>query len=179
LISAATALASGNAALSSAATAQASGNAAQFTANTALVSGNAALSRAGGTMTGQIVFAAGQQITTSVNLSGGVSGAVPYQSAPGTTAFLSPGTSGQLLTTQGADQAPAWISFSPSTTLGAVGTYAFCKNSNAVSAGDLVSFSLLSYSGTNNLTGASVAAGTWRAMGSAGGNFATLYLRVS
>lgn len=90
-----TALASGNAALSSAAVAQASGN--------------AALSRAGGTMTGPIIFANGQQIATAVNLSGGISGAVVYQSAPNLTAFLSPGVSGQVLATQGNNQTPRWI----------------------------------------------------------------------
>lgn len=89
------ALASGNAALSSAVVAQASGN--------------AALSRAGGTMTGPIIFAAGQQINTAVNLSGGISGAIHYQSAPNQTAFLSPGVSGQVLATQGSNQIPAWI----------------------------------------------------------------------
>lgn len=95
------ALASGNAALISAATAQASGIVAQ-------ASGNAALSRAGGTMTGPIVFASGQQINTAVNLSGGISGAVPYQSAPSLTTFLSPGVSGQVLTTAGSGLAPLW-----------------------------------------------------------------------
>ena len=89
--------------------AQASGNAAQVTANTALASGNAALSRAGGTMTGPIIFANGQQINTAVNLSGGISGAIAYQSAPNTSAFLSPGVSGQVLATQGSNQNPTWI----------------------------------------------------------------------
>lgn len=87
----------------------ASGAAVLNTANQALSSGNAALSRAGGTMTGQVIFANGQQINTAVNLSGGVSGAVPYQSAPNTTTFLSPGTSGQVLATQGSNQVPQWI----------------------------------------------------------------------
>jgi len=89
-------------------TALASGNAALVSASTAQASGNAALSRAGGTMTGPIVFAAGQQINSSVNLSGGISGAVPYQSAPSSTTFLSPGVSGQVLTTAGSNQAPVW-----------------------------------------------------------------------
>jgi hypothetical protein len=102
------ALSSGNFAQSTGTTALASGNAAQSTANTALVSGNAALSRAGGTMTGPIVFAAGQQITTAVNLSGSISGAIPYQSAPNATTFLSPGASGQVLTTAGSNLAPLW-----------------------------------------------------------------------
>ena len=75
----------------------------------ALASANAALSRAGGTMTGPIVFATGQQIATSVNLSGGISGAVPYQPAPNTTAFLNPGVSGQYLATQGSNQNPTWV----------------------------------------------------------------------
>ena len=109
LIVSSTALASGNFAQSTGTTALASGNAAQSTANTALVSGNAALSRAGGTMTGPIVFAAGQQITTAVNLSGSISGAIPYQSAPSATTFLSPGVSGQVLATQGNNQIPRWI----------------------------------------------------------------------
>lgn len=109
LSSAATAQASGNAALTSAATAQASGNAALVSAATAQASGNAALPRAGGTMTGPIIFAAGQQINTAVNLSGGVQGAIPYQSAANTTAFLTPGTAGQVLSTQGSNQNPTWI----------------------------------------------------------------------
>ena len=83
--------------------------AAQRAAETAQASGNAALSRAGGTMTGPIIFAAGQQINTAVNLSGGISGAIAYQSAPNTSAFLSPGVSGQVLATQGSNQNPTWI----------------------------------------------------------------------
>lgn len=46
--------------------------------------------------------------TTAVNLSGGVSGSIPYQSNTGTTTFLNPGTSGQVLTTQGSNAAPVW-----------------------------------------------------------------------
>jgi len=47
--------------------------------------------------------------TTAVNLSGGASGSIPYQSNTGTTTFLNPGTSGQVLTTQGANTVPAWV----------------------------------------------------------------------
>ena len=100
--------ASGAAALSTANQALASGNAALTSAATAQASGNAALSRAGGTMTGPIIFANGQQINTAVNLSGGISGAVAYQSAPSQTAFLNPGVSGQVLTTAGSGSAPTW-----------------------------------------------------------------------
>jgi len=68
---------------------------AQRTADTALASGNAALAKT--------------LIASSVNLSGGVSGAIPYQSAPSTTTFLNPGISGQVLATQGSNQNPTWI----------------------------------------------------------------------
>lgn len=90
-----TALSSGNAALSLGSTALASGNAGLSLASTALASGNAALART--------------LIQTAVNLSGGVTGAVPYQSGVGTTAFLSPGVSGQVLSTRGASLSPQWI----------------------------------------------------------------------
>ena len=69
---------------------------AQRTADAALASGNAALSKT--------------LIQNSVNLSGGVSGAIVYQSAPSTTQFLSPGASGQVLATRGSNQStPYWI----------------------------------------------------------------------
>lgn len=45
--------------------------------------------------------------TTSTNIAGGSLGTVPYQTAAGTTAMLATGTSGQVLTSQGA-AAPAW-----------------------------------------------------------------------
>jgi hypothetical protein len=68
--------------------------AAQRTADIALASGNAALAKT--------------VIQTAINLSGGLSGSVPYQSSPNTTTFLNPGTSGQVLTTQGSNQNPIW-----------------------------------------------------------------------
>ena len=40
-------------------------------------------------------------------LAGGTAGQVPYQSAPGVTAFAGPGTSGQFLTSNGTS-APTW-----------------------------------------------------------------------
>jgi len=45
--------------------------------------------------------------TTSTNLAGGGAGYVPYQSASGTTAFVSSGTTGQVLTSNGTS-APTW-----------------------------------------------------------------------
>lgn len=46
--------------------------------------------------------------TTATNLAGGAAGSVPYQSSAGATAFLAAGTSGQVLSTNGAS-APTWI----------------------------------------------------------------------
>jgi hypothetical protein len=46
--------------------------------------------------------------TTATNLAGGGIGYVPYQSASGTTAFLNAGTSGYVLTSNGAGIAPTW-----------------------------------------------------------------------
>lgn len=59
----------------------------------------------GGTIYGTVSVTG--SITTASNLAGGVLGNIPYQSAPGITAFVSTGTSGQFLqaTTNGT---PAW-----------------------------------------------------------------------
>lgn len=46
--------------------------------------------------------------TTSTNLSGGLGGSIPYQSAASTTAMLANGTVGQVLTSQGTTLAPIW-----------------------------------------------------------------------
>lgn len=46
--------------------------------------------------------------TTATNLAGGVAGAVPYQSASGTTLFSAAGTSGQVLQSNGTT-APTWV----------------------------------------------------------------------
>lgn len=105
-----TALASGNSALVLASSAQASGNAALSSAATALASGNAALSSAATALASGNAALAKTLINSAVNLSGGVSGAIVYQSAPSSTAFLSPGVSGQVLATRGSNQAtPYWI----------------------------------------------------------------------
>jgi len=46
--------------------------------------------------------------TTATNLTGGVAGAVPYQSGAGATGFSAAGTSGQLLQSNGVS-APTWV----------------------------------------------------------------------
>lgn len=42
------------------------------------------------------------------NIAGGTIGSVPYQSATDTTVLLAPSTSGYVLTTNGAGEAPSW-----------------------------------------------------------------------
>ena len=46
---------------------------------------------------------------TSTNIAGGSGGTIPYQSASGTTAMLSNGIAGQLLSSTGGTTAPEWI----------------------------------------------------------------------
>ena len=58
--------------------------------------------------------------TSADNIDGGVVGDVPYQSAPNTTAFLSPGINGYVLTTQGPGMPPTWTAGVPSATAGSI-----------------------------------------------------------
>jgi len=46
--------------------------------------------------------------TTATNLAGGGANYIPYQTGSGATTFLSPGTSGYVLTSNGAGSAPSW-----------------------------------------------------------------------
>jgi hypothetical protein len=54
----------------------------------------------------------------STNLIGGSTGAVPYQSAVDTTTYLTPGTNGYVLTTQGPGLPPVWSAGVPAATAG-------------------------------------------------------------
>ena len=62
----------------------------------------------------------GSTATNAVSLTGGTAGQVPYQSAPSTTSFYGPGTSGNVLVSNGA-AAPSYNSVLTITSLG-VGT---------------------------------------------------------
>jgi len=44
----------------------------------------------------------------AIDITGGVQGSIPYQSAVNTTTFLAPGTAGKVLTTHGAGADPTW-----------------------------------------------------------------------
>ena len=46
--------------------------------------------------------------TTATNIGGGQTGQISYQTAPGTTGFLTTGTANQVLTSQGPGQVPTW-----------------------------------------------------------------------
>jgi hypothetical protein len=69
---------------------------------------------------------------SSASLSGGVAGAIPYQSGVGVTGYTAAGTAGQILTSAGTS-APAWISTLP---VANGGTGAATLASNAVLLGN-------------------------------------------
>jgi hypothetical protein len=99
--------------------------------------------------------------------------------------FVAPGTSGNVLTSNGT----TWSSTAPAsssgpTTAGAVGTYALLRNGNntTLNAGDTVSGSM-DYANCGGSSSGS-ASGTWRCMGwteGGGGNsrITTVFLRIS
>jgi hypothetical protein len=49
----------------------------------------------------------------STNLKGGTGGSIPYQSAADTTVFLTNGSSGQILQSNGGTSAPTWVNAAP------------------------------------------------------------------
>ena len=63
-----------------------------------------------GTASGLSIGGNAATATSSTNIAGGSAYAFPYQTAASTTAFLSPGTSGQILQTNGSGSAPTWVS---------------------------------------------------------------------
>ncbi len=72
------------------------------------ISGSAASATSAGTAT--TAGSAG----ISTNLSGITPWSIPYQSAPGITSYVAPGTAGQLLSTGGPSAAPSWMDPPPS-----------------------------------------------------------------
>jgi hypothetical protein len=82
----------------------------------------------------QSVIAAGSATTatTATNIASGVAGAMPYQSGVGATAFTAAGTSGQVLTSNGAS-APTWASVGVSWTAASTTTTATANSYIAAS----------------------------------------------
>lgn len=74
---------------------------------------------------------------TATNLAGGAASQIPYQTGSGTTAFIANGTSGQVLTSNGAGIAPTWQASSGGG--GGGGTFTISNKTAAytVVAGDL------------------------------------------
>jgi hypothetical protein len=58
-------------------------------------------------VSGTIVTTTGGNATSATNISDGIAGNVPYQVSPGVTSFVTNGTNGQLLTSNGSSP-PTW-----------------------------------------------------------------------
>lgn len=92
----------------------------------------------------------------AVDIFGGVQGSIPYQSAVNTTSLLSPGTSGQVLTSGGAGANPSWatpVSLSSDQTW--TGTQSFTGTSSKLAevltnAGEVCTISATAATGTIN-----------------------------
>jgi hypothetical protein len=86
---------------------------------------------------GQILTSNGTNIAwapnSSASLSGGVAGALPYQSGVGVTGYTAAGTAGQILTSAGTASAPTWTTIIP---VANGGTGAATLTSNAVLLGN-------------------------------------------
>lgn len=80
----------------------------------------------------------------------------------------------------GTTQTTAAVAYSQPTTVGAIGTYAFLNNQTggSVTTGASVAGASLNY-GDSSGGYSGVASGTWRCMGVASPNYATLFLRIS
>jgi hypothetical protein len=83
------------------------------------------------------------QSLSANSLTGGVAGAIPYQTALSTTGFTAAGTAGQYLTSQGAGQ-PTWTT--PSTGIGGSGTATYIPRFNGSTT--ILGNSLISDDGT-------------------------------
>lgn len=81
-----------------------SSNATSANTTNTIVSRDASGNFSAGTITASLNGTA----TLATNLAGGTAGALPYQSAISTTAFIAAGTSGYVLTSTGTATAPSW-----------------------------------------------------------------------
>ena len=101
--------------------------------------------------------------TTATNLAGGLAGYLPYQSSAGTTAFLSPGTNGYVLTLAGG--VPTWAAASSGS-----GTVTSVSGTGTVSGltltGTVTTSGSLTLGGTLNLSSPPAIGGTSAASGS-------------
>lgn len=105
-------------------------------------------------------FANSISVNGAVNLSGGASGSIPYQTNSGTTAFLSGGTAGLFLTTNGTG-APYWsapttpgITINDDTSTNAVHYPLFASTTNTTTNTEKTSSSKLTYNPNTGLLSA-------------------------
>jgi hypothetical protein len=93
---------------------------------------------------------------TATNLAGGAQGSIPYQNAAATTLFLTAGTSGQVLRTNGAGAAPTWQTLATSATTDTTSatniTSGTLPGDRGVTAGS-TSSSFVEYNGTSATAG--------------------------
>lgn len=89
---------------------------------------------------------------TSINLSGGVRGSVPFQKSSGITSFVDPGTTGYVLITNGPGQDPNWAPVSAAS--GAFGGITVRDEGNLV--GTASSITTLNFVGPNIVANATV-----------------------
>jgi alkylated DNA nucleotide flippase Atl1 len=61
--------------------------------------------------------------TTARNLLGGSGGSIPYQSSANTTAFISYGQEGYILSSNGENNPPSWVSAPPSNAISGISVY--------------------------------------------------------
>ena len=92
---------------------------------------------------------------TATNIKGGLAGNIHYQSAPDTTAFLSNGSSGTILQSNGVGNAPSWVAAAPA---GAVTGITIRDSTNTV-VGSSGSITQLTFSSGLSVTGATGASG--------------------
>jgi hypothetical protein len=103
------------------------------------------------------------------SLSGGVAGAIPYQTAPNTTAFTAAGTSGQILVS-GGTATPTWTS---NITVGTVTSTSLITGTFKVTGGTLAAGSVLTSDANGNATWGSNGLYTLNGQGANIHNFAT------
>jgi len=87
-------------------------------------------------VSGTILTTTGGNATSATNISDGIAGQLPYQSSPGVTAFVTNGTTGQLLSSNGSSP-PTWVA-APSASGGATVTNPMSANVTLTSSSNKV-----------------------------------------
>ena len=82
------------------------------------------------------------------NLEGGAAGYLPYQTAVDTTSFIAAGTSGYVLTSSGAGQAPSWQPAASASGSITIGSTAIALGSSATTLAGLTSVNSVTFSAT-------------------------------